>query len=169
MNYQETAKDLAQVSISCESCGNSFSYKHTLIGRGSHPDKFKAEMAALNALSTQIDRVKAGDYGLITEYKPCPQCSYVQSWMILAGRKRRGRKWGLALGAFSFLASIVAGLIIQSKLNIASMMPFIMCGVPVVVFFVVRALVMLLYQPNKGHEAPQQVKPPSITFIAPAH
>jgi hypothetical protein len=102
--------------------------------------------------------------------------------MILPVRKRRGDDWGAALGIASSLLYFLVVILIMSLL--ANTSPhndifkndtlgyFMFCGMPVIVcvivYFVGRALVMQLYQPNRGREIPKQTKMPNVTFKTPS-
>ena len=107
MSYKGTSKIVAQVSISCEACGNTFSYNHKLSGYAQKSDEFSAMAAAREQLQKKIDRINGGDFALIADNKPCPQCGYVQSWMIQPVRKHRGNNWGCMLGAISYVLAIL--------------------------------------------------------------
>jgi predicted RNA-binding Zn-ribbon protein involved in translation (DUF1610 family) len=168
MPYKGTSKIVAQVSINCENCGNSFSYNHTLSGNAQKTDEFAAIAMARERLKKQIDRINSGDFNLIAEHKVCPKCGYVQSWMILPIRKRRGMNWGSALGVATYLLVFPLMLLLENTpLHQDYMVPILFCGLPVAIFFIVRAIAMFLYQPNRGKEIPSQTKVPNIKFKSP--
>lgn len=165
MPYNGFSEITTKVSISCESCGNAYSYNCVLKAGSRDGTREGAIVAARKNLNKKVERVNAGDYALVAKHKPCPQCGYVQSWMILPVRKRRGRNWGLGMGAASYMLAFLLLLLPDSsplKNDFFGM--FMFFGFPVIVFFVVRAIARKLYQPNKGREIPQQTQIPVVTF-----
>jgi uncharacterized integral membrane protein len=168
MAYKGTSKIVAKVSVGCEICENSFTYNHTLSGHASSSNEGTAIYEAHERLKKQMDRIAAGNFDLIAEHKPCPQCGYVQSWMILPVRKHRGNNWGCALSAIAFLIGILLIILLQNtSLRNDYFGMFLVFGVPLIIYFIGRTIGGLLYMPNKGRDVPHQTKSPNITFQAP--
>ena len=144
-----------QVSVDCEMCGAAYAYPSTLMGYSNT----KQQIAQEN-LSEKIERVKAGDYHLVADYKPCPQCGYVQSWMIEPVRRKRGWIYGAeAALAVCLLAILTEALLLPEDIrNNAVLGIFLVFGVPVIVFFIARWVVMKTYRPNR-EVAPRTSKP----------
>jgi hypothetical protein len=172
MPYQGTSKIAAQVSVCCEACGNNYTYDHIIKAGGQASDKYAAMALANTNLTKAVEKIKAGDYRTVADHKPCPKCGYVQSWMIDPVRRRRGMNWGCGLGFLSYLAVILITVFASIKLHLFDlpdfMIPVLFIGVPVVIIFGVRALVMVSYRPNKGREKPSQLKLPSVDFHYPS-
>jgi predicted RNA-binding Zn-ribbon protein involved in translation (DUF1610 family) len=168
MAYKGTSKIVAQVSVSCENCGNNFTYNHRLTGNASHSDEYMAMTLASQNLEKQIAKIKAGNYDSIAEHKPCQKCGYVQSWMITPVRKRRGMIWGTIFGVASYLLAFpVIVFLNNTPLHHDYLLPVIFCGFPIGTFFIIRAIVMFLYQPNMGKKVSPQTKVPNIEFKSP--
>lgn len=136
----------AQVSVTCEMCGTAYAYAATLTGYSSNN-----RSAAQDDLINKVDQVKAGNYNLVAEEKRCPQCGYLQAWMIEPVRRRRG--WMIAIGlamAVCFVAILAEALIIPEDIrNDAVQGIFMVFGLPVITFFVARVIVMKTYRPNR--------------------
>ena len=94
MPYRGTSELLAEVSVTCEMCGDNYAYERTLQGAAQRNTEVAAMDAAHKILEKKVERLGAGDYGPIAISKPCPQCGYVQSWMIGPIRRQRGWQWG---------------------------------------------------------------------------
>jgi hypothetical protein len=176
MPYQATSKLTAKVSVCCEACGSDYTYEHVFKAYGRRSDEQSAlALARQNrerVFEWQTKRVEAGNYSSMADYKPCPKCGYVQTWMVEPVRRRRGWQWGLALAGVTFLALIPVFLVIDVLSRgtpLSSLVPglavFMIFGMPVIVLFVTRAVVMKTFQANKNHAAPSpKPKTPTVSF-----
>jgi hypothetical protein len=176
MPYQATSKLTAQVSVCCEACGNCYTYDHVFKTYGRHSNEaFALSLARQNREKVwewQTKRVTAGNFSSMADYKPCPKCGYVQAWMVEPVRRRRGWQWGLAIAAVTFLAMIPVFFVLDALSRgtpMASLIPGVavvmVFGLPIVVLFVVRAIVRTTFQPNKTRPAtPPKANTPSVSF-----
>jgi hypothetical protein len=161
MPYQGTSKISAQVSVHCESCGNDFVYERTLRGTAQRAGKSAAINAAREKLAKKMEKIESGDYGPIAIHKPCPQCGYVQSWMVEPVRRRRGWQWALGLAILSYFLAFSA---LSFPGGSDCLLVFLFFGMPTIVFFVARIVIMKLYRPNKNLEVPAETNVPSVSY-----
>ncbi len=154
-----TINAIAQVSVYCEMCGTTYGYEYPIYGYDS-----SARQAALDDLASKIKCIEAGDYSDVADHRPCPQCGYVQSWMIEPARRKRGWQGaaGIALAA-CLIAILAMALIAPDNIrNDAGVGLFIVFGIPVILFFLARVVIMKAYRPNRAI-APR-ANTPSISF-----
>jgi hypothetical protein len=175
MPYQAMSQLVATVSVCCEVCDNSYTYEHIFKTYGRSQTQVGARALAdqnrEGVLNWQTKRVAAGNISAFSDYKPCPKCGYVQSWMVEPVRRRRGWQWGLGVGFVSFLLMIPVAFLLNAILS-GSPMGSAMAGVafllvyivPIIVLFVARAIARRSFQPNKKHAAPAKLNKPSVDF-----
>ncbi len=148
-----------QVSVCCEQCGNTYTYQYQLTGYSSNN-----QTAAQANLADKVERVSAGDYGLIADERPCPQCGYLQSWMIEPVRRKRGWMIGAGIAmAACLLAILIEALLLPENIrNDAVQGIFMVFGLPVITFFVARAVIMKTYRPTR--QIAPRTNTPKVSF-----
>lgn len=175
MPYQAMLRIVATVSVCCEACRHEYAYEKEFKAYGSHSDQFAAtRMAEANregVYNWQTKRLAAGNYSSMVRNIPCPQCGYVQSWMVEPLRRRTGWLWGGILGALTFFLAIPASFMLDNFLQ-DSALSSITAGIffvfifvlPLMVLFAVRALVLKTYHPNKQQTVSPQRNVPTVSL-----
>ena len=169
MPYQGTASIIAEVSVHCEACGHEYSFERTLRDYARHADEIAATAAAEDSLAKLVDKVQSGDYQPVASHQPCPQCGYLQSWMVGPVRRRRGWQWALATAASAYLLGLL-GLIFLRPEGWKSgdcLTMVVLLGVSTLVFVIARAIVLWAYQPNRHRDVPPQTSAPTVRFHRP--
>jgi hypothetical protein len=166
MTYQGTAFVAAEVSVRCEACGHEYAYERTLRDYARHDDEASATAAAEAGLAKLVDKVQSGDYQPVASYQPCPQCGYLQSWMVGPVRRRRSWQWALATAAGVYLLGLL-GLVFVKPEGLRSgdcLTLMTLLGVSALVFVAARAIILWTYRPNRHRDVPSQTNAPSIRF-----
>lgn len=149
----------AQVSVECEKCGATYAYTSLLTGYSS-----TKLQAAQDNLSEKVKQVQAGKYSLVADFKPCPLCGYVQSWMLEPVRRKRGWMYGVGVAMLvCFAAILIEALLLPANIRDNAVQGiFLVAVVPVIVFFIARLIVMKTYRPNR--EVASRTNTPRVSF-----
>lgn len=166
MSPQGTASIIAKVSVRCEACGHEYAYERTLRDYARRADKAAATAAAEEGLARQVDRVQSGDVQPVASDRPCPQCGYMQSWMVESVRRRRSWQWALATAASAYLLGLLGLIFLKSEgwkpgdcLTLVTPL-----GASALVFFIARSIILWAYQPNRGRDIPPHTHAPAVRF-----
>ena len=166
MAYQGTASIVAEVSVRCEACGHEYSFRRTLRAYARHENEMAATAAAQDSLARQVAQIESGDYGPVASQKPCPQCGYLQSWMVGPVRRRRSWQWALATASGVYLVALL-GLIFVRPEGLKSddcLVLLTLVGASAIIFLAARAILLWTYQPNRHRDVPPQTNAPTIRF-----
>jgi hypothetical protein len=168
------------ISASCENCGTSYSYSRQLYVSGVKTTKWNdglTKKMSINEIVTPQMR-KMGTQAAIGNLVPCPECGYVQSWMIAEYRRvnRFGRGMIIA-GIGSAFPCILGGIgivfssyfdnlpssIIRDNLIIWGLLgPFVLGIIGALASFVGK--LDFLVNPNKRFKPVGKTLNPSIEF-----
>jgi hypothetical protein len=169
MPYQGTASIIAEVTVHCEACSHEYSFERTLRDYARHDDEASATAAAEAGLAKLVDKVQSGDYQPVASHQPCPQCGYLQSWMVAPVRRRRSWQWALATAAGAYLLGLLGLVFVKPEGwksgDCLTLVAFL--GVSALVFVAARAIILWTYQPNRHRDAPPQTNTPTIRFRRP--
>jgi len=160
---------VAEVSVHCEACGHEYSYERMLRDYARHANETAATAAAEDSLAKLVDKVQSGDYGPVASQKPCPQCGYLQSWMVGPVRRRRSWQWALATAASVYLVALL-GLIFVRPEGLRTddcLVLLTLVGASAIVFLATRAIFLWTYQPNRHRDVPPQTNAPTVRFRRP--
>lgn len=157
------------VNYDCEACDHKSSYEELI--------KIEGESAfAIEELFTRIlkNKLKAKDFGS----KSCPQCGYVQSWMIKSAKSRLGRLFGWAgfiLIGISLLVlhgqtiSLLLGKLFGRSGGEAVfelvLLTTGLIGMSGLAFTVIYRLVFDLHNPNEGRKIAPRRNKPQVMFL----
>lgn len=147
----------ATVAVTCESCAYVYQYQHELV--------IPAESAKLR-LEGLMASFREGKTEAIAEIKPCPQCGYLQSWMVDLARDKKGFVRGCVaslIGWISFLVVIVLVANFLPSVKFEYIVPVLMLVI-VLAYFITRRVTMKNFNPNPTRPVAEKTVPPQVTL-----
>jgi predicted RNA-binding Zn-ribbon protein involved in translation (DUF1610 family) len=193
MSYYEvsgsvSAKALRTVSYECENCGKAFSYQFELVmgstqtestAAGTNKDKLKkivfrlkdkARPIALEKIQNEIKSLDASsDYG----HEACPNCGYLQSWMIKAWSKVDSDKVGkkvelptiILTGIFLVLAIVLPIQVPSVSYLVSCLLSFVLWSIGVLI--IMRYALSFTNKPNEDFGKVDKENTPAVTWSEP--
>jgi hypothetical protein len=162
--YNTTARIPILVHITCERCDHAYTTNQEIVASSSYPlDVQAAQASAQDGLNSQIRRIQLGDCGAL-DGSPCPNCGYVQSWM-LQNRVRSSRQVvSYIASALTLFALLVLGL--AGRLGIARPLavPAALAG-GLLAFYAARPVVGWLYLNKRRAASKHASRLPSIELV----
>jgi len=103
MSAEATARASVVVEVTCEACGDRYSYETTLIGLAtSWDDSESVETLSAKAAEELSTKIQACQFGRHLGVRKCRKCAHIQSWMNEHRQETRG--------FVSFFLSMALGL-----------------------------------------------------------
>lgn len=147
--------------VECELCDHIFAFRCTSVLQEGRTASQQSDMAALrqqsyNSLELQVENHRNSlsklDYSVVPAVR-CPNCKYMQSWMIDAGKNARAQLYAAILVA----PLLIVGSILISGLSfIAFIFSFLVLVVGTsTAWYLLKKFIFnkLNYNPNEGRKA----------------
>ena len=192
MSYYEVsgsvfARAQRTVSYECENCGQRFSYQFELIKGNTQTentistnnDKLNKivfslkEKAGPMALETVKNEIKSLDVARDFGHEECPNCGYLQSWMIKSWAKINSSEVGkkvqlpstILTGVFLVLAIVLPIQIPSISYIVSCLLSFTLWSIGV--FIIIRYAMSFANKPNKDFGKVDKENNPTVTWSEP--
>jgi hypothetical protein len=175
-----------KATVQCEGCNQVFEALASVAGEGMassgvlgspEKDRARASGEAQHALQKKLDRIQRGQLKDLQSYRPCPNCGYIQSWMLKENRRQRREKAIGARRVTSILSVITIPITLFGAWSMGLRSTVLILVLVVVVacipIWLRNAYFALIYQPNgdwlkaKGLGRGQAPAPRAPTALVP--